>query len=213
MGDTGESFARGLVEEANRNHWLLVAPTIEYGDWTDPAQIAREEPMLIQSLSYLLDALPARTGVPTQPRVLLIGFSRGAQLAHRFAEFHPDRVSAVASLSAGTYTLPATSAGFPFGLRDLARYTGQIFDAARFHDVPFWVGVGADDTNPADLPHQWDRFLGSTRVERARSFQAALRAAGARATLVRFAGTPHALTGEMISSACAFLVGQDLVSF
>src|SRR5947208_5086742 len=45
MGGSGEQIASQLVAQADRNHWLLVAPTIDYGDWTDPAQIAREEPV------------------------------------------------------------------------------------------------------------------------------------------------------------------------
>src|ERR1700736_4933880 len=105
MGGTGEQFASNLMGESERNHWLLVAPTIDYGDWMDPAQVAKEDPRLIRWLSGYLDHLDEYVGVPVKPRVLLLGHSRGAQLAHRFAFFEPERVLAVAAVAAGTDTL------------------------------------------------------------------------------------------------------------
>src|SRR5438105_1023888 len=41
MGGTGEDFSRELVEQADHYGWLLVAPTIDYGDWTRPEMVAR----------------------------------------------------------------------------------------------------------------------------------------------------------------------------
>src|SRR5580765_4778945 len=55
MGGNGEAFGRDLIEQADRYGWLLVAPTIDYGDWKDPNQVAREDPKLISALSDYLD--------------------------------------------------------------------------------------------------------------------------------------------------------------
>src|SRR5205085_6400354 len=132
MGGTGEEFSKDLVEQADRYGWMIVAPTIDYGDWTKPEIVAREEPVLIRALSDYVDQLPQLTGMPVRHMLLLIGHSRGAQLAHRFAEFRPERVLAVAALSAGTYTLPQGTLSFPFGVKDLAQYAGRAFDASRF---------------------------------------------------------------------------------
>src|SRR5437870_5708719 len=44
MGGNGPDFAAPLFEQADRYGWLLVAPTIGYGDWTNPAQIVHEDP-------------------------------------------------------------------------------------------------------------------------------------------------------------------------
>src|SRR5437899_5379950 len=95
MGGNGEQFAANLLEDAERNHWLVVAPTIFYGDWTDPAQVAREDPRLIRWLDDYLEHLAEYVGLPVKSRVLLLGHSRGAQLAHRFALFQPERALAV----------------------------------------------------------------------------------------------------------------------
>jgi pimeloyl-ACP methyl ester carboxylesterase len=210
MGGTGEEFTKDLVEQADRYGWLIVAPTIDYGDWTTTSVVAREDPILIRALVDYLDQLPQSTGLQVRHLVLVLGHSRGAQLAHRFAEFRPDRVLAVAALSAGTYTLPLSSGpqgsmSFPFGVKDMAAYGGAAFDPARFDGVQFWVGVGGLDTNPADLPHQWDSYEGTTRVQRAQAFEAAMQQMGGSSVLRVFGDAKHEITSEMRLAACTFL--------
>jgi pimeloyl-ACP methyl ester carboxylesterase len=216
MGGNGDQIAGHVLAEAERNHWLLVAPTINYGDWTDPKKIASEEPQLISWLSEYIDRLPEIVGRPIKPRVLLLGHSRGAQLAHRFALFQPERVLAVAAVAAGTYTLPiekgpeGNAIGFPFGVSDLGSVAGHSFSRTEFiEDTQFWLGVGSEDTNPNDLPRAWDQYLGTNRVQRASAFQAALHKLGARSVLVAFRGG-HALSSDMAASACTFLRSTDL---
>jgi poly(3-hydroxybutyrate) depolymerase len=210
MGGNGPDFSRDLTEQADRNGWLIVAPTIEYGDWTDPAVVAQEDPVLIQALAAYTQQLPQLIGAPVHHRLLILGHSRGAQLAHRFAEFQPQRVLAVAAISAGTYTMPETSAAdgslnFPYGVRDMQRYAGHPFDRTTFDDVSLMVGVGGQDTNPADVPHQWDSVEGTNRLQRAQAFEAAAEELGAHAVLRVFNTAHHELTGEMRSAACEFL--------
>ncbi|MGI9147239.1 MAG: alpha/beta fold hydrolase [Chloroflexota bacterium] len=212
MGGNGEDFSRDLVEQADHYGWLLLAPTIDYGDWTNPDVVAGEEPVLIRALADYLDQLPQMTGLSLRHLVLVLGHSRGAQLAHRFAEFRPDRVLAVAALSAGTYTLPQSAGpnggmSFPFGVKDLATYTGQSFDSTQFGAIPFWIGVGGLDTNPADLPRQWDTYEGTTRVQRAQAFEDAMQQLGASSVLRVFGDARHEVTSEMRLAACKFLGG------
>ncbi|MCA1644869.1 MAG: alpha/beta fold hydrolase [Chloroflexi bacterium] len=217
MGGNGEQFASGLLREAERNHWLVVAPTIDFGDWTDPVQVAQEDPRLIRWLSGYLEHLDQYAGVPVKPRVLLLGHSRGAQLAHRFAFFEPQRVLAVAAVAAGTYTLPSERGPqgglmrFPFGMADFSAIAGHTFSRIMLiEDTDFWVGVGTEDNNPADLPRAWDQYQGTTRVQRALMFQAALHTLGVRSVLVAFRGEKHALSAEMAASAASFLRALDL---
>jgi pimeloyl-ACP methyl ester carboxylesterase len=210
MGGNGPDFSRELFDQADKYGWLIVAPTIDYGDWTNPNVVAQEDALLIQALNDYLDGLPNMVGAPMRHPILLLGHSRGAQLAHRFAEFRPERVLAVAALSAGTYTLPATagsngSLNFPFGLQDLDHYAGHAFDQQGFDNVSFWVGVGGQDSNPGDVPRAWDSVEGSNRLQRARAFEAAVRQLGASAQLHVFGDAHHELTGEMRSAACDFL--------
>jgi hypothetical protein len=95
---------------------------------------------------------------------------------------------------------------FPFGVADLARQDGgQAFDAERFREVPIWIGVGAEDSNPADVPDQWDPYIGDDRVERAEQFSEALSDMGADVHLEEFAGASHGLTDEMRVAGCKAL--------
>jgi pimeloyl-ACP methyl ester carboxylesterase len=214
MGGNGADFGGALAEQADRYGWLIVAPTFAYGDWTDPNQIVHEDPALVAWLSDYLKTLPERTGLDAiQPRVLLFGHSRGAQLALRFAEIHPEQVAAVAAVSAGTYTLPLASdaqsgqtLNFPFGVADLAHDDGgRPFDAARFDSIPVWIGVGGADNNPADVPAAWTRYIGPDRLDRAKAFASALQSLGANVSLAVFPGTDHTLTNDMRASGCAAL--------
>jgi pimeloyl-ACP methyl ester carboxylesterase len=210
MGGNGPDFSRDLTDQADRYGWVIVAPTIEYGDWTNPAVVAQEDPVIIQALSAYTQQLPQLLGTPVHHKLLILGHSRGAQLAHRFAEFQPQRVLAVAAISAGTYTMPETSAAdgslnFPYGVQDLQRYAGHPFDRSTFDDISLMVAVGGQDTNPADVPHQWDSVEGTNRLQRAQAFEAAAEELGAHAVLRVFNTAHHELTGEMRSAACEFL--------
>ena len=168
-------------------------------------------------LSDEITHLGERTGYDVQPRVFLFGHSRGAQLSLRFAEMHPSQVEGVAAASAGTYTLPqmrdrgtGQMLAFPFGVGDLAKDDGgQPFDARTFKNVPIWIGVGADDINPADVPDEWDQYIGDDRRERAERFSAALSDMGGDVKLEEFAGTSHGLTDEMRAAGCAALAEAD----
>jgi pimeloyl-ACP methyl ester carboxylesterase len=210
MGGNGADFGTALAAQADAHGWLIVAPTFNYGDWTDPAQITREDPALVAWLSDYARHLADRTGYAVQPRVLVFGHSRGAQLALHFTEIHPEQVAAVSATSAGTYTLPFsrdTQTGlalqFPFGVADLAQADGgQAFDAHSFNSVPVWIGVGSADSNDADVPDAWDQFIGPDRLNRAESFTQALQDLGANVSLRVFPKTDHTLTETMRTAGC-----------
>ena len=216
MGGDGPGFAAPLLAQANRNGWLVVAPTFGYGDWRDPEQVRRDEAAFLPALKRALDNLPAQTGLSLRPRVLLYGFSRGCQIAHRFAEFYPRQVAGVASFSCGTYTLPYSaglpdgqplSLAFPFGVADLEHYTGRSFDLDGLRQVSFLIGVGSQDNKASDCPRPWDPYLGTNRYDRAWSYYQALQSVGVRASVSVFFNSPHSETSEMRARALEFLAG------
>jgi len=219
MGGNGADFGSAFAAQADANNWLIVAPTIAYGDWTDPSQITREDPALIAWLSDYIANLGQRTGQNVQPRVLLFGHSRGAQLALRFTEIHPNQVLGVAAVSAGTYTLPVSTDArtgqaldYPYGIANLAQTDGgQTFNASGFQAVPMWIAVGGADTNTADVPAAWSPYIGTTRVQRAQRFTQALRSLGADVTLTVFQGVGHTLTDDMRASGCSALASDAAI--
>lgn len=217
IGGTGEDFGAPLYALTDARGWVVVAPTFGYGDWRDPGQVTKDETRNLPQLAAFLDRLPEITGFDVNPTVNLYGFSRGGQTAQRFALIYPERVAGVAMASSGTYTLPVRTFGledraalFPYGVADCAELFGHGFDAERFAQVPFWIGIGRRDSDPADVPHQWDPYIGGDRLERAGRMAIALRDAGASVQVVEFPDTGHAETPEVRAAAVRFLasVGQ-----
>lgn len=218
IGGEARQFCEAILGRADRERWVVVAPTYAYGDWRDPAQVAREESSrLIPRLHEFLQELPAQTGLDLAPRAALYGFSRGAQLAQRFAMVYPEQTDAVAAFSAGSYTLPMGQAEvdgqsvplpYPFGTADLRERFGRPLDGAALQRIPFLVGVGAEDRNPSDLPRQWDPYLGNTRLARAEAFTQRLVAMGVQAELAVFPSVGHMLNEAMQARALDFLARQ-----
>jgi poly(3-hydroxybutyrate) depolymerase len=216
MEGNGPAFARPLRARTDRAGWLVVAPTYPYGNWQDPTQVAREESAgFLPRLHDFLAELPARTGLELAPRAAIYGASRGGQLAERFAMVYPDQTYGVAALAGGTWTLPLNMTEiegrrvllpYPFGAADLRERFGRDLDLAALRRIPFWVGVGGEDRDPAEVPRQWDPYLGSTRVERARTIARRLAELGASVEFTLFPGVGHTLTDEMQMRALDFLV-------
>jgi poly(3-hydroxybutyrate) depolymerase len=216
MGGAGEDFGRTIHAWTDAQGWVVVAPTFRYGDWRDPAQVTREASEHLPRMAAILDLLPEIAGLPVQSQVLLYGYSRGGQTANRFALAFPERVAGAALISSGTYTLPsaafrgegdATALRFPYGIANLSELVGRSFDAEAFTRVPFWIGVGARDSDPADVPHQWDPYIGDDRVERAQRFAAWLDEVGARAQVQVFPGVGHGEHEAVRAGAMGFLAG------
>jgi pimeloyl-ACP methyl ester carboxylesterase len=216
MGGRGDIFAEPLVAEAERDGWLVVAPTLPYkADYLDPAQLVKEDLELSQDLHTMLDELPTRLDLSLRRRVMILGFSRGAQLAHRFAFFHPEHVESVAAISAGSYTMPLVKSSdkvlnFPFGVGDLTQRLGAPVDWDLFKKVSFWVAVGAKDNRPDEVARAFDPYCGNTRVERAKAFEQALHDLGMNAQLTVFPNADHEVTAEMSSQALKFLHEAEL---
>jgi len=130
-----------------RNHWLVkdmyraamkadlpvivISPT---GSRTDPNE--QRFPSLGDG-GYLRRVLQdAKSRYRLNPKILLTGYSRGAQFAHRFALQNPEHVHACAPLAAGSWTSPD-------GTFQMYSFPGRVKDAAKFLGNP---------KNAADMP-------------------------------------------------------------
>ena len=127
------------------------------------------------ALIALLDDIAAEYGIAGE-RFALFGFSGGAQMAHRFAMFHPERVARLCVVSAGWYSMPHTDIPFPYGIGDGA---GGAIVGAGFLDIPTTVLVGNRDTR-VDSSVRQDEIInlrqGRNRLRRARCYTRALSA-------------------------------------
>jgi pimeloyl-ACP methyl ester carboxylesterase len=155
----------------------LVAPLFDRQAWPR-YQRAIDPARADLALLDLLDELVAHGRLPAADSFELLGFSGGAQFAHRFAMRHPRRVRRLHLVAAGWYTFP-DRAPFPYGLGGAlgAALAAALYD---FLAIPMHVLVGAGDTERDATLRSGpaiDRQQGRHRVERAVRWSTACRAA------------------------------------
>lgn len=158
------------------------------------------------ALMELLDALGrAKTAKPS--RIALFGFSGGAQMAHRFAMLHPDRVNSVFAVAAGWYLMPDHSLVYPHGLADALRLD-NVTEA--YLELPITIAAGTLDTRIDDSVRQ-DEIVhatqGKTRLCRAKSWVNAMQQRAAEKGVpsqVRFVPLPNGTHdfGQCVRDAC-----------
>lgn len=212
MHGQGGAICNGLISFAEKNGVVLLAPTFNYNEnYQNPQTVSTEDGVLTKKLNQMVSELGTLENRELKKRLLLYGFSRGAQLAHRYALLYPDRTLGVAALSAGSYTLPFEFKGsqpmpFPFGVSDVQQYTGKPFNQTSFNKVSFWIEVGAQDNDPNQTPRAWDEYEGRSRVERAERFYQALKQLGVNAHYMAFENTGHQETPAMRETATKFFL-------
>ena len=215
IGQVGDSLGGQLMPFAQEQNWIVVAPTIDYGEWREPDRLALAEARVLPQVLDVVDHARRELGVATRERIVVFGFSRGAHAAARLGLLYPNRVVAVAAASGSAYTLPTATARngagrpiaapFPLGTADIARYFGKSVDGAAVSRVQYWVGVGANDDRDSDAPRAWDAVLGKNRLERAARFANAMEQVGCVTRISVMAGAGHELLPPAVDDGVRFL--------
>lgn len=209
LGGIGRDLAEGFVPAAEADRWLLLAPSPDYDPKDASESLEAADLRVDNELVALIDHVLARPGVQATPRVDLVGFSRGAQQAHRFALRHPERVNALASFSAGTYTMPTSLQPYPLGVGGFDQWNHlHPFDPVTLRQVRVLVGVGSADANPADVVRAWDDVGGTTRFERGSRFAQALQQLDVPTRFQAYPGVGHSFVPAMRADAVALFLGS-----
>lgn len=170
-----------FAEQAKRHNAILVAPVFckqlygQYQQVVDRKRGARADLALFDILS----SVALETGASTD-KIWLFGFSGGAQFAHRFALFHPERLASCVCVAAGWYTFPSIASKYPYGL-DRPPLAGSDFDPKRICNVPIHVLVGSNDIlrdESLRISPTLDAHQGVHRLDRAKNWFAAMQAWG-----------------------------------
>jgi poly(3-hydroxybutyrate) depolymerase len=203
-GGNGRTFwlATGIAQRVaqSRFHAIVISPSVPDDDIN-----ATRFPSLREG-AFLQDLLrEVRREYPLKPTMLLTGYSRGGQFAHRFALALPELVAAVAPFASGTWTTPdgrflvedlgevrnaraflsgaANASPIPARLGDLfeprVAAVAELNAVAGAQDVPFLVMCGTLDP----------------RLPIAREFARSLESLGYHVT-VEWPRTPHACGDE-----------------
>ena len=191
----------------------IIAPLFTRERFGQYQQMRTRKPGQTQSdaaLIQLLEEVAEEHGVPVT-RFRLFGFSGGAQMAHRFAMFHPERVERVCAVSAGWYSLPRTDLAYPYGI---GNGQGEPLVRPEFLDIPTTVIVGNRDTRVDDSVRQDPDIVehqGRNRLRRARCY---VRATSAYAESLGKPGRPQLLTLHGVSHDFRQCVSEgDLLEF
>lgn len=175
-----EDYAKLLAPYADIYGVIVIAPYFPREVFRDYQRLGRVG--LGRRADHTLEAMVAevRKSYPNaRPGISLFGFSGGAQFAHRYAMAHGEKVNRVVIGAAGWYTFPTYGQGFPYGIRPTRRLFRTYFNPHEFLEVPMHVIVGSDDGNRSgslNTAPQINRQQGYTRVERAKSWVAAMQA-------------------------------------
>lgn len=177
-----DQHARLLAAYCDLYGAMLVAPIFaseQHPDYQRLGRVGRGKRADI-ALNLIVAEAAAMAGVAAE-QFYLFGFSGGAQFAHRYVMANPHRVAAAVIASAGWYTLPDATRRFPYGTRMTKKLPDVRFDAEEFLSVPVTVLVGANDDSQSGLRRsaRLDREQGVTRIERARTWVAAMKASAA----------------------------------
>jgi pimeloyl-ACP methyl ester carboxylesterase len=171
-----------FADYAEKHGVVLLAPYFTASGNDDYQRLGRagRGPRADLALDRMIDEAGELTGATTG-KIYLFGFSGGAQFAHRYAMAHPDRIERVVVAAAGWYTFPDAAVAYPYGIGPSPDFRDVRFDPDRFLRVPIAVFVGEDDVGDENVRRNpdVDRQQGVTRLERARNWVAAMRAAAA----------------------------------
>lgn len=208
LGGIGRDLAQEFVVAAEAHRWLLLAPSSDYDPRSANESLEEADLRVDNEIVALVDRIIARPSFHLASRIDITGFSRGAQQAHRFVLRHPDRVGALASFSAGTYTMPTSPQPYPIGMGGFEQWDQmRPFDPIALQRVAVLVGVGTADANPTDVARAWDAVGGTTRLERGSRFAQALVQLHVPARFQTYPGVGHTFVPAMRDDAVRLFLG------
>ncbi len=176
-----EEHARAFAVVAARQRRLLIAPHFDELRFDGFQRLARGTEEAIENLWCDVEGF---VGFSLGP-VDMIGFSGGAQFAHRYAMLNPQRVNSLILVAAGWYTFPSERERFPYGIKREGRRGRRCSEnLLRFLEIPTLVLVGAEDNQrDSSLRRKPDIDMkqGINRIERACRWTCAFLQAATRA--------------------------------
>lgn len=201
------AHAYRLMAEAEQYGLNVVAPLFEkeiYGQYQqleDPRTGVRSDLALLD----IVDAVGRLTPIAAE-KILLFGYSGGAQFAHRFVMAHPNRVASAVLVGAGWYTFPDFAERYPYGLDTEAAGCDLKLSIDAACAVPQHLFVGDLDVERDSSLRQskrLDRMQGRTRIERGRRWIEAIREysrgeqTAARITFSTLSGVAHSFVASV----------------
>ena len=177
-----EEYLRAWIPEADRYGVVLVAPEFSASRYRSSRvyqagnvldERGRPQPRrewTFAEIERVFDRVRERTGNRSR-RYYLYGHSAGAQFVHRMVMLMPEaRFAGALAANAGSYTMPDSTAGYPYGLRG-ALDAPKALAAALGRPLVLLLGEEDDDPKAPNLPDAAAaRRQGAHRLARGRAF-------------------------------------------
>lgn len=195
-----------FIDFAEAHQCVLLAPLFPAGI-DDAEDLHNYKHIAYHGIRYdllvldMIEELAGRYRVAKE-KVLMHGFSGGAQFAHRFFYLHPGRLRAVSVGAPGTVTLPDQRSWW-VGVKGMEEIFGRPLDVAAMRDVAVQLVIGDQDIETWDVtvaPQSpfWMEGIndsGEMRVDRLRSLEKGLRTIGVDPRFDTVPGVSHDGTG------------------
>lgn len=177
------AHAEQFITLSERYGVILVAPHFPLDRFPDYQLlgVSGEGERPDQALDSIVAEVSLLTGADAG-LLYLLGFSGGAQFAHRYMMAYPAKVAKLVAAAAGWYTFPDSNMHYPSGVKPVAVLGDVAMQPEQFLKIPAFVFVGERDTERGKSLNQdpeVDERQGTTRVERGRRWIAAMQSAAA----------------------------------
>ena len=169
---------RCLADRADELDYTLIAPVFNHRSYSDYQRLGRDGRGERADLAFRTMLMDAAVCLGLQGAVHLMGFSGGAQFAHRFVYAHPGVVRSLTLAAAGWYTAPDGRVRFPYGTAPNRRLPDLNFDIHNLLQTPSLTIVGERDTvrdSTVRRSPRLDKRQGPNRLARARWFHRRLK--------------------------------------
>lgn len=172
---------------------------------TERADLKRIDLQLIAMIDHARLVL-AESGINTDERIFIQGFSASGMFANRFTLLHPERVKAATIGSPGGFPIlpvesyESASLPYPAGIADIEELTGKPFDQETYNRIPQLIYMGAlDDNDSLDFIDGWDEdiasvvdtLFGSDPLSRWKEAEAVYLESGANVQFLLIEGVGH----------------------
>ncbi len=164
---------RCLADRADELDYTLMAPVFNHRSYSDYQRLGRDGRGQRADLAFRAMLMDAGVCLGLEGPVHLMGFSGGAQFAHRFVYAHPGVVRSLTLAAAGWYTAPDRRVQFPYGTAPNSRLPDLNFDIDSLLRTPSLTLVGERDTvrdAAVRRSPRLDKRQGRNRLTRARWF-------------------------------------------
>lgn len=158
---------------AKEKNYTLIIPKFkkyQFGNYNILSTSNKNKKRADLVLKAILEDFSNLSGIELD-KINLLGFSAGAQFAHRYSLLYPEQINKLFICSSGSYTFLDETLDYPAGIK--SNTFNFMNKKDEFLKIPIYLYVGEDDTSREGSINKapiLDKLQGKTRVDRAKNW-------------------------------------------